>query len=107
MTDLETMSLSELKSLNKKVIKAISSFEARERNKALAALEAKAKEMGFSLSELTGASKKLGAKGLRVAGVAKYANPADATQTWTGKGRRPDWARAALAAGKSLDDLAI
>jgi hypothetical protein len=37
----------------------------------------------------------------------KFANPADKTQTWSGKGRQPEWFKAAMAAGKSPEDLAI
>ena len=62
-----------------------------------------ARKMGYSLAELTGMS---GAKP-RKAVAAKYANPADPSQTWTGRGRKPKWVEAALAEGKSLDDLAI
>ena len=43
----------------------------------------------------------------RKAVAPKYANPADTSQTWTGRGRKPQWVQAALDAGKSLEDLAI
>lgn len=36
---------------------------------------------------------------------AKYRNPDDATQTWAGRGKRPRWFNAALAAGKRAEDL--
>lgn len=39
--------------------------------------------------------------------AAKYANPADQSQTWTGRGRKPVWVQEALGAGKTLDDLVI
>ncbi|CUH68571.1 H-NS histone family protein [Thalassovita autumnalis] len=101
--DFDALSLAELKSLEKKVVKAIATFEDRKKKEALSELEAKAKELGYSLSELTGGK----APKMKVAGSPKYRNPADPTQTWTGKGRRPDWFNAALAAGTSADDLAI
>lgn len=37
----------------------------------------------------------------------KYRNPADPTQTWSGRGKRPHWFSAALKAGKKEKDLAI
>ena len=40
-------------------------------------------------------------------GVAKYANPADPNQTWTGRGRQPAWVKQALAEGKDLSSMAI
>jgi DNA-binding protein H-NS len=101
--ELAEMSLPDLKALQKKVSKAIETYQDRQRKAALAELEAKAKELGFNLAELTGQS----AKGAKVKGVPKYADPSDASKTWTGKGRRPDWFIAALDAGKTPEDMAV
>ena len=38
---------------------------------------------------------------------AKYRNPNDPKQTWTGRGRRPAWFVSAMADGKTEKDLAI
>jgi DNA-binding protein H-NS len=100
--DLEDMSLDELKELQKKVTKAINTFEDRQKQTALAALDEKARELGFSLAELTGG----GRKG-RKPSVPKYRNPDDPTMTWTGKGRQPAWFKKALEKGKSPEDMAI
>lgn len=101
--DLNSLSLKELKDLQSQVAKAIAGFEDRRKREALAELEEKAKAMGFSLAELTGAS--IGRK--RSPSVAKYVNPADASDTWSGRGRKPRWFAAALAKGKKPEDLAI
>ncbi len=101
--DLDTLSLSELKSLRNRVERAIAGFEDRKKREALAQLEETARTMGFSLAELTGSAP---AK-IRKPVAAKYANPANPSATWTGRGRKPLWVQAALDAGKSLDDLAI
>ena len=103
MTDfnLDEMSLDELRSLQKQVSRAIDGYKERQRQKALSELESKAQEMGFSLSDL------VGSKRMRKGGIPKYRHPDDPTVTWTGKGRRPDWIKSALAEGKSLDDLLI
>lgn len=106
LPDISALSLAELKSLKKKVSKAIETHETRQKKAALQTLEAKAKELGFSFAELT-ALKGAQSRAPATAGVPKYKNPANEEQTWTGKGRRPDWVRAALEAGKSLDDLLI
>ena len=37
----------------------------------------------------------------------KYRNPADPSQTWSGRGKRPRWFHAALAGGKKEKDLLI
>lgn len=38
---------------------------------------------------------------------AKYANPKDPSQTWSGFGRQPDWVKDYLLAGGNKDDLLI
>lgn len=38
---------------------------------------------------------------------AKYRNPSNTAQTWTGRGRQPLWVAEAIGAGKSLDSLLI
>jgi DNA-binding protein H-NS len=37
----------------------------------------------------------------------KYANPEDRSQTWTGRGRKPNWLVARLKKGANLEDFAI
>lgn len=101
--DVNTLSLKDLRSLQSQVGKAIANYEERKRKEALAELEEKAKEFGFSLAELTGGA----VARKRSPAVAKYANPSDNSETWSGRGRKPRWFAAALAAGKSPDDLAI
>lgn len=101
--DINSMSLKELKDLQSQVAKAIANFEDRKKKEALAEIEEFARAKGFSLAELTGAP--LTRK--RSPAVAKYANPADASDTWSGRGRKPRWFAAALAAGKQPDDMAI
>lgn len=101
--NLNAYSLKELKELQSQVVKAIASFEDRRKKEALVELEEKAREMGFSLAELTGAV----TVRKRAPAVAKYANPADKSDTWSGRGRKPRWFSAALASGKKPDDMSI
>lgn len=101
--NLNSLSLKELKDLQGQITRAISSYEDRKKKEALAELEEKAREMGFSLAELTGAP--LPRK--RAPAGAKYANPSNRAETWSGRGRKPRWFAEAIAAGKSPDDLAV
>jgi DNA-binding protein H-NS len=101
--DVNTMELKELKELQARVGKAISSFEDRKKKVALADLEERAREMGFSLAELTGTAPTR----KRTPVAPKYANPADGSETWSGRGRKPRWFAAALKSGKSAQDMAI
>ncbi|MCK0150575.1 H-NS histone family protein [Marivita sp. S6314] len=101
--DFNDLSKEELKKIVKGAEKALKTIDERRKAEAKKAAESAAKEYGFSLDELLGGTgKKTGSKG-----APKYRNPDDASQTWTGKGRKPNWVNAALDAGKSLDDLKI
>jgi len=103
MIELETLSLKELKQLQKDVDTAISEFKDRERRKALEEVEAFARERGLTPADLSA----LVSRKTRKPAAAKFANPADPSQTWTGRGRRPRWIEAALSEGKSLEDMTI
>jgi DNA-binding protein H-NS len=104
--DLNDLSLRELKDLQTRVARAIAGYEDRKKKEALAELEDKAREMGYSLAELLAAQ---GQKAPRKRAVspARYANPANPSDTWTGRGRKPGWFIAALAAGRNPEDMAI
>ena len=102
--DLEKMSRKELLELRKQSEKALKGAEARERKEALKAAEKAAAEFGFSLSELLAGSAK---SARRTPATPKYRNPNDASQTWTGRGRKPKWAHDALEAGADISDLEI
>jgi DNA-binding protein H-NS len=102
--NLDTLSLSELKALQKSVAKAIDEFSIRKKTEAMLALEERAKELGFSLAELTGTKKTRKSSG--PAG-AKYRHPENAEVTWSGRGRQPGWYKGAVAAGKSSGSMAV
>ena len=105
MTDfnLDGLSLSELKQLEKSVARAITSFEERRKAEARAKVDELARELGYSFEDLAEAapSRK------RSPSVAKYRHPENPELTWSGRGRKPGWIGDALAVGKSLEDFAI
>lgn len=101
---LEKMTLQELEAHQKEVAATIKGYEKKRRSECLAELKAVAKKHGFTLDDFTGGKPKSASKSK---GVAKFANPADPSQTWTGRGRQPNWVKEALAKGKSLDQMAI
>ena len=104
MPDLsfDTMSLDELKRLKKDLDKAIANYDDRRKAEARRALEEKAREYGFSLSELADVKTTK-----RAALAPKYRNPSNPEQTWSGRGRQPTWFREAIQAGTEPDDLKI
>ena len=101
--NLNDLSLKELRELQAQVAKAISSFEDRKKKAAIAELEEVARNNGFSLAELTGVA----VVRKRAPASAKYANPANKSDTWSGRGRKPRWYEAALKEGMSQADLAV
>ncbi|TRD21533.1 H-NS family nucleoid-associated regulatory protein [Palleronia caenipelagi] len=100
--NLDQMSRDDLKALQRDVEKALATLDDRRRAEARMAAEQAAKEFGFSLEEILAAQKKSGKKN-----PPKYCNPEDPRQTWSGRGRQPQWIKDALAAGKPLDEFAI
>lgn len=101
--DLSGFSLKELQDLQNKVAKAITDFSENKKRDALEELDRKARELGFSLAELTGTAPLR----KRSASTAKFANPANPEDTWSGRGRKPRWYIEALEAGKAPEDLAV
>ncbi|CUH70082.1 DNA binding protein, nucleoid-associated [Thalassovita autumnalis] len=102
--DLDELDLDELKSLQKKVTKAIDNFEKRKRDEALEAAKAIASEHGFKLEDLMGDAP---SKKSKTKSEPKYAHPENSELTWTGRGRKPAWIIEHLEAGESLDELLI
>jgi DNA-binding protein H-NS len=101
--NLEEMTKKELVDLKKRVDRAVTEFEDRKKQEAITELEEKAKALGYKLNELVNSTNKRARKPAKP----KYANPANKSETWTGRGRKPLWVVAALKSGKSLDDIAI
>lgn len=109
-TDLEQMSLQDLRELRGQIDRAITGFTDRKRREALAAAEEAVKQHGFSLADLTrrqGKARGTAAPRPASASATRYANPDDASQTWSGRGRRPGWLTAGISGGKSLEDFAV
>ena len=78
---------------------------AKERaTKLRAKISAMVKAEGFAIEDVFAGGRH---HGVRRKVKPKYRNPADPSQTWTGRGKRPRWYAAALAAGKKERDLLI
>jgi len=101
--DLEALSLTELKKMQKDIAKAISTFEDRQKAEARAKVEAFARDLGYSLAELVGTETKTA----RAPVAAKYRHPENPALTWSGRGRKPQWFVDALTGGTTAGDLEI
>jgi len=102
---LDRMSYAELKAIAPMVSMKITEREKAERDAVKAELKALAKSKGFEFEELFGNGSKPAKEKKTV--PPKYRNPADATQTWTGRGRKPGWVVEELTTGGNLDDFLI
>ena len=102
--NLDNLSLQELKTLQSDIAVAIANFEKRKKAEALAEVKAVAQAKGFSLDELLGTAS---TKSKRGPVPAKYADPANPDNTWSGRGRKPKWLVAQLDQGKSVEDFAL
>jgi DNA-binding protein H-NS len=106
--DLEALSKSELKALQRQVEQALSKSETRRKRDALAAVERAVREYGLTLEEVfatASTSKSKRSFTPTEASEAKFRNPENPQETWSGRGRRPGWFKAHLEAGKSEDEL--
>ena len=90
------------------ITNAIETFDARQKEGVMVALEKVARDFGYILSDIfanvTGTGK---AKKTRKPSTATYANPADKTATWSGRGRKPKWYIDAIVAGKTSDSMRL
>ena len=100
--DLEKMSVHELKYLIKSAQERIDELQALEQLQTMEKIQDLARQAGLEVQ-----IKPAGKRARKSAsGTVKFRNPANAKDTWSGRGRKPKWVEDALGAGKSLDDLA-
>lgn len=100
---LEKLSYAELLDLQKRVEIALVERKAAEAREVKSKMQALADKSGFSLNELFG-----GARGGKRGGVAvKFRNPKDVSQTWSGRGRKPNWLVEAVKKGAKIDSFAV
>jgi len=109
--DLTNLKTKDLHELIEKAKKRISEIEKSEAIEVRAKLFALAKEHGYDAAKLIGGVGLANivttdAEKVRRPAKAKYQDP-DSGKTWTGRGLKPLWVRATLAAGKPIESLLI
>ncbi len=108
--DLKNMSRKELEKLARSVEKQLARLQQKDLKKVRAEMEKLAAAHGVSVQDVLGGiapAKKTAKTKPKTKSVARYANPADPSQTWTGKGRQPNWFKDAIDAGTSPENMAI
>ena len=101
--NLDSLSLNDLKTLQKEIVRAIDTAAERQKADAREQVEALAKKLGYTLAELAEGK----SKAKRMLTTPKYRHPENPALTWSGRGRKPQWFTEALAAGKKVEELAI
>jgi DNA-binding protein H-NS len=109
---ISTIPTLKLKVLFKDIETELKHREVTDKKKALERMRDIAGEYGLTLSEVINKDGRLDTKKpkLKNAGQshkAKYINPENPTQTWSGRGQQPKWVKEALAKGKTLEQLSI
>ncbi len=103
--DLNKLSSEQLRQLQKDIDKELAARRRDEQKQAKQELKQVAERYGFSVEELVGAAG--GARKSRTSAKARvtFRHPDDASKTWTGRGRKPNWVKEWEASGRSLDEL--
>ena len=105
LPNLDNMTSKDLKELRDQVDIAIVERTKAERAELKAQMEAMAAASGLSLDDVLGGGR---GKGSRGTVAVKYRNPEDTSQTWTGRGRKPNWLTEKLAKrGAKIEDYAV
>ena len=99
---IDNLTYGDLLKLEERLKSAIAARKTQDAKVTKEELRAMAAKAGFDLEELFG---KRGPK--KGKGIAKYRNPKDPAQTWTGRGRKPNWLIDAVKKGGKLDSYAI
>ncbi len=93
----------ELQKLARDIEAEIERRQEAERERLMAQVRDAATRYGMSLEQFL----RPPAKKRRTRPEPKYRNPNNPKQTWSGRGKQPDWVQDALAAGQTLPDLEI
>ncbi len=103
--DLKSMNFNQLGDLIKKAQSRQEELSREKASKLREKINALVKAEGLHLDDVLG---RTAARG-RARGKLKpkFRNPADPNQTWSGRGKRPNWFRAAIDSGKKESDLLI
>lgn len=104
MTDFNNLSETEIQALIENAAKALKDRQSSKRKEVIAQIKELAASIGVTVDIHEG-DKKADKKPSKVA--ARYVNPANATQTWTGRGLAPKWMQELLASGRNKAEFEI
>ena len=98
--------LQELLTQREALEREIEQTKKRDRAEAIAKVRALMSEYGLTLSDLSNKAAPATRTGVRAKVPAKFRDAATG-DSWSGRGLQPKWLKAALAAGRKLDDFKV
>lgn len=101
--DLNSLTMAELVELQEAAGRKVEETRGRDMDDVRAQVMELIEKRGYTFNDLFGDQR--GKK--RAKAAPKYRNPADADQTWSGRGKRPRWYAEALEAGNGKEDMLI
>jgi DNA-binding protein H-NS len=108
--DLKSMSRKELEKLASDVEKSLEKHRKKDLKRIRQEMEKLAAAHGVTVEDIIGSgatAKATPKKAVKPKSAPKYADPADKSKTWTGKGRQPEWFKSAISAGKIPESMAV
>ena len=109
-TDLRHLSLTELEHVINQAKNLVETKQVDAIKEAYVQIEKIAHDLNLSLDDLIAAGRKNGARtknSSRKPVEARYRNPENTHETWTGRGKAPRWLAAKLAQGANKEDFLI
>ncbi len=103
--NVDKLSLRDLNDLEAKVAKAKANARSRAKADVKAKIDAILTSSGFTIADLYPVAR--AARGRAGNKAAKFINPDNRAETWTGRGRKPNWLVAKLSKGAKLQDFAV
>ena len=114
MAELEKLSRDELEKARKdmeaqlkEIEQAQSEFDNRRAKELRTEIEKMVAKEGFTIDDIFGGKTGKRNSAVKSKGPAKYRHPENASLTWSGRGRQPQWYKDAIEGGKSPEDLAV
>lgn len=106
-TNIDNLDINQLQALKEQADALIEKKQRENVDSAYQQILDIAKSVGFTLDELIEHGRQGKKSTVKRTVAPRYRDPANAEQTWTGRGKQPRWVVDALAAGKTLEDLLI
>lgn len=102
--DENTKKLSDLKQQQEELARKIVEQEKLAKQEVRDKIVGILNDTGYRLSDLFDVTL---SKTTKLPAGTKYVNPDDSTQTWSGRGRAPDWLKRKTDAGAALEDFKV